>query len=122
MIIVLPGIPPSKKNNKQIVRNRRTGRSMIISSDAHNTWHTLMVLELRKAKIPMQQGFSLVEIVFFPPDRRRHDSTNVEESIFDLFVDCGIIEDDNWFIVSDKRARLGGIDPENPRVEITFHY
>jgi hypothetical protein len=39
----------------------------------------------------------------------------------DLLVDCGIIEDDNWFVVPEVRAKFGGVDKDNSRAEITIY-
>lgn len=117
--IIIPGIPPSKKNSKQIRYNRKTDRRFITSSDAHKDWHTAMMYEIKSQKINKIKGIiKLFEITFYPPDRRRHDSTNVSQSIEDLLVDCGIIEDDNWWVLQDIRLKLGGVDPENPRCEV----
>lgn len=59
-----------------------------------------------------------IEIIFYPPDRIRGDLTNKAESIMDLLVDCGVLRDDNWFLVGELVLRMGGVDRERPRAEI----
>ena len=58
--------------------------------------------------------------MFYCKDLRRRDVSNMLESINDLLVDAGIIEDDDW-----KHVRIGGadadLDRENPRAEITIN-
>ena len=36
--ITLHGMPPSKKNSKRIVKNRRTKKPMLISSENYKQW------------------------------------------------------------------------------------
>lgn len=63
----------------------------------------------------------IVEITFYPSTLRKSDLTNKAESVMDLLVDVGIIEDDNWFVVGYLNLRFGGKDTENPRAEIDIH-
>ena len=57
--------------------------------------------------------------MFYVQDLRRRDVSNMIESINDLFVDLGIVEDDDW-----KHVRIGSGDAEldrrSPRAEITI--
>ena len=39
----------------------------------------------------------------------------------DLFVDTGILSDDNWFVVGDIHLKFGGVDKLNPRVEVGIY-
>lgn len=54
------------------------------------------------------------------PDHRRCDLTNKAESVMDLLVDNGFIEDDCWQITGLIELSCGGVDKENPRVEIEY--
>ena len=36
----------------------------------------------------------------------------------DLLVDAGVLPDDNWFVVDTALLKFGGVDKENPRVEV----
>jgi Holliday junction resolvase RusA-like endonuclease len=52
------------------------------------------------------------------PDNRRTDLSNKAESIMDLLVDNGILEDDCWQIVPILALQGMKVDKENPRAEI----
>ncbi len=72
-------------------------------------------------KRPVESKIDRIELIFYPSTKRKADATNKAESVMDLLVDAGIIEDDNWFVVPEVRPKLGGIDKDNPRVEITIY-
>lgn len=97
----------------------RGGRLLTVPSEAHQAWHEEQMWFLKKYdkfKIP---GTELkISMVMYAPDKRRGDLSNRFESVADLLVDAGIIEDDSWFIVPSVTMAFGGIDRENPRVEI----
>lgn len=115
--IKLSGSVPSKKNNKQI--KFRHGRATLQSSDNFQAWHEEQMYAYALKRAPKIKGpVKMVELEFFVDSKRKADLTNKAESIMDLLVDAGIIEDDNYFIVPEVRMRLGGVDVENPRVNI----
>lgn len=59
-----------------------------------------------------------IEMKFWFPDRRKADLTNKAESIMDLLVDAGIIEDDNVNVCPRVWLEFCGMDREAARVEI----
>ena len=61
-----------------------------------------------------------VSLSFWAPDKRKTDLSNRAESVMDLLVDSGILEDDNWWVVDELNLKLKGIDRTNPRCEITI--
>lgn len=73
-------------------------------------------------KRPVASQIECVELIFYPSTRRKADATNKAESIMDLLVDAGIIEDDNWFIVPELSLKFGGVDKLNPRAEIIINF
>lgn len=112
--ITITGSVPSKKNSKTFfVRN---GRPMILPGKVYRQWHGQASAQLYGIK-PIAKVTG-IDIVIFAGDRRRGDLTNKSESVMDLLVDNGIIEDDNWYIVADVHLKFGGVDKENPRAEI----
>lgn len=117
--LVVSGRIPSKKNSKRIIRNKK-GRPLIISSKAHKDWHQVAVEELSEQHLEQNLN-GPVAIKIFAPDRRSGDLTNKAESIMDLLVDLGVIEDDNWFCVPVVILSFGGVDKENPRAEIRVY-
>ena len=116
--IVLGGRIPSKKNSKQIIR--RGNRSMLVSSRAHSIWHTDSMWQLKEQRTRPMEGKIGIEMMFYFPDKRRADLTNKAESIMDLLVDAGIIEDDNANVCPEVLLRFGGVDRERPRVEVSL--
>ncbi len=63
-----------------------------------------------------------VDIKFFAHDARRFDLTNKAESVMDLLVDAGIIEDDNCDTAWCISLTYCGIDRANPRAEVKITY
>ena len=118
--ITILGRIPSKKNSKQLIYNG--GRAFLIPSKKHKEWHEDASLQLLARrwipKKPIENA--KVEMIFFAPDRIKADSTNKGESVMDLLVDNFVLKDDNWFLIGDLHFKFGGVDRENPRVEITI--
>lgn len=113
--ITLTGDVPSKKNSRQIIYVR--GRPLIIPSKNHKQWHTQAMSQLYGIKSVARQ-IDCIELILYPSTKRRGDLSNKFESIADLLVDAGIIEDDNWYIVPKVVLKFGGVDRTNPRAEI----
>lgn len=117
---ILLGRIPSKKNSR--VTQKSTGRTF--PSKNHKEWHSLASNQLiaqgsLDIKIKVVLG---IEIIFYFPDKRRSDLTNKAESIMDLLVDCRVITDDSWQVVSSLTLYAMGIDRKNPRAEVTIKY
>jgi Holliday junction resolvase RusA-like endonuclease len=90
---------------------------MVLSSKAYREWHKVASLLLPKTPI---SNIIELTIVFYFPDARKTDLSNKAESIMDLLVDNGVIEDDNWSVVPRLVLIAGGISRDNPRAEITW--
>lgn len=91
---------------------------MLLPSKQYKEWHDEMYyVALSQTQV---RDISLCDITirFYAPDHRKADSSNKAESIMDLLVDCGVLRDDSWFIVSSLHLIFCGVDKENPRVEI----
>ena len=118
MKIVITGRIPSKKNSKQIVG--RGTKKFLVCSEAHKAWHAEAYSQVVMHKFgrPNLENVS-IEIKIFFPDRRKADLTNKAESLMDLLVDCDIIKDDNWKVVSCLMLN-GDYDKDNPRAEISI--
>lgn len=125
MIIILPGHVPSKKNSKRIIRIG--GRPSLLSSEDFLAWHTassyLLRQELNKnmaagTTLKDNTGPFKIIMTLYAENMRAGDLSNKFESIADLFVDNSVVDDDNWFVVNHTEQIFGGIDKENPRVEI----
>lgn len=115
---------PSKKNEKQIVINSKTGKSFIVGTNEFQRW--------QKNQRPLFNNFysylfdcgiSLpivrckLKIIFYFPDSRRRDLGNKAETIYDELKDAGIIADDDFKVL--KPIVLDGwVQRDRPRTEI----
>lgn len=116
-LITIPGDVPSKKNSKQIIY--RGGRSFIISSNKFLSWHKMTLQHLQAHYRGLKvENLDSITMIIFPSSKRKSDLSNKFESIADLLVDAGVIEDDNWFIMPKVHLIFGGVDKLNPRVGI----
>lgn len=101
---VYEGNTPSKKNQKQLVMNRKTGRQFIVPSQPFKEWHreALLRVKAQAAGFP-PKSFPIpvcrrIALTIYFGDLRRRDSSNLWESVADLLVDAEILEDDCWAI------------------------
>ena len=113
MKIIIKGLVPSKKNSRI---NTRSGMSF--PSKKYTEWHKDAVLQLKGVK-PIPSKTPLI-FRYYSDSMRSGDLSNKWQSIEDTFTDCGIIEDDNWFILPDIHMIFMGVDRENPRAEIEY--
>ena len=92
-----------------------------IPSKKYKEWHDGASNQLLKQRKRPVRGIRDISIHFWAPDKRKTDLTNKAESILDLLVDNGILEDDNWFVVGKLTLYLAGVDKDNPRAEIEIN-
>ena len=113
--IIIYGSTPSKKNSKII--SCRGNRPCLFPSANYTSWHKDALQQLSKEKSITSKEIS---ITFFAGDNRKFDLTNKAESIMDTLVDAGLLEDDNYSVISDLHLKFGGVDKGNARCEITY--
>lgn len=113
--IIIYGSTPSKKNSKII--SCRGNRPCLFPSSKYTEWHKGALLQLEGVEKIKKYKLSLT---FFAGDNRKFDLTNKAESIMDTLVDKGLLEDDNYSVISDLHLIFGGVDKENPRCEIEY--
>jgi Holliday junction resolvase RusA-like endonuclease len=112
---VIEGRIIAKKNSRRTIKS---GRSL--PSKKYEEWHkeaSFQLLLQRAVKFPVQNDL-FIKILFFFPDNRKTDLSNKAESVMDLLVDCGVLDDDNWKVVGSLYLRSIGVDKKNPRAEI----
>lgn len=116
MNLVIRGRIPSKKNQKIIVC--RGKYPLLLPSKKYTEWHKEASAQIVDSvpKKPIKN--CSIDLVLYAPDKRKADLTNKAESVMDLLVDMGFLEDDNWFVVGNLNLKFGGVDRENPRVVI----
>lgn len=118
MKLIILGEVPSKKDQQQIYRNRYTGKPFITSSKKHKEWHRKAIAQLDDISPVLE--LKRLSMTFYSATRRKSDLTNRADSVQDLLVDAGILEDDNWFVIPKLELNFGGVDKENPRVVVSF--
>lgn len=102
--ITLEGTIPSKKNSKRIVG--RGKRMFIISSKNYLEWEKEKADEIygQPDEINAITTPIRLSITFSSSTKRKWDLSNKVESIQDLLVKVGVLEDDNWSIVQELEA------------------
>lgn len=104
---------------------------MVLPSKAFEIWNNeaRLLIQGEKNKLSAADRNHLpirtrcvVEVMMYAHDARKFDLTNKAESVMDLLVDAGIIEDDNCEIVGNLELAFGGIDRTNPRAEVQITY
>ena len=118
MKITLTGVVPAKKNSKQwIVRG---GQKFLVPSQNHKDWHDGAMWELKQQRVESVKQPVEIHCAFYMKDNRRRDLDGAISSILDLFVDAGILEDDDWKHVPKISACVLGIDKSNPHVVVSI--
>lgn len=120
-MITLHGRIPSKKNSRRFIMAGK--RAFTIANKDYEAWHQLAMFELQhqikgmKNRIRMSGPYA-IKMRFWGISAAAWDLTNKAESIMDLLVDYGLLEDDNWKCVPSIALDFIEIDRQNPRVEI----
>lgn len=102
VVFELDGTIPSKKNNKQMFKNSRTGKFFPASSKKYKEWHQIAGYQLKLQKTSIKhiefpiQKCNYIRVTLFYGTNHRSDNSNKIESVHDLMVDIGIIADDDW--------------------------
>lgn len=113
-MIVLP-FPVPKKNSRV---NTHSGRSF--PNARYVRWHraaeTLLQNQLGKYLPQYYKCWTVA--VFYAPDKRKRDLTNLYQSVEDLFNDLHLWKDDNYYCQPSLALFFGGVDKLNPRVEV----
>lgn len=120
MKLVVKGNVKAKKNNKQMMLNRKTGKMFPMTNQATQEYIKDAIQQLKD----QFQGYKIseypinVQLVFYYPTKHRKDLDNSASTILDCMSKAGIIEDDDVSHVNELYCFFGGYDKENPRVEI----
>lgn len=121
MIVNLPySIPIGKKQDKFYVNlNQYRNAHYHILNSAKITFKELIADQVRR--LPKLNVIKLCYIVF-APSKRLIDTNNIcsiaDKFFCDALVEAGKLEDDNYNFLIETRFTFGGVDKENPRVEV----
>lgn len=116
----------SKKNNKVIAINRRTGRPFVRMNDLAKAQEREMIAVFKDDFLMQQmkrewfEGRRIEVVVeVWNKDARKHDLDNQLSTILDALTKAQVIPDDSQLTVTKVTAEYKGIDKEDPRAEIT---
>lgn len=120
MKLTYQGVIYSKKNSKSIIKNRRTGKPMIVASKKAKDMEKNMasVFSTQRGEHEPINRPSSVYMRLYRKDNIKRDLDNVATSVLDGLVRGEVIADDNYSIVKSLHIEDCGIDKNNPRVEI----
>jgi len=115
---------PSKKNQKQIISNKHTGKKYIIDSKHYLAWQRSMapVFEsffnaAHAAGIRLPIARCKAKVLFYFPDSKDRDLTNKFETIADELTAHGILLDDTFKVLKPVHVD-GWVCRQRPRTEI----
>lgn len=116
MCFVIPLPPITKKNSQQIMTNRATGKPFVSPSRQFKKYENAALWYIPKHRyidFPVN-----VQCLFYMPNRRKVDLTNLLEAIDDIMVKAGLLLDDNSTIIQSHDGSRVFFDKENPRTVI----
>lgn len=115
----IPIAPVGKKNSQQILTNRKTGRPFISQSERYKKYERACFAHIISQGVPEVAIDEPVAIIvrFYMPTRRRCDTVNLQEALWDILVNVGVLADDNRDIIAWADA-MTFYDKENPRTEV----
>lgn len=115
---VIPGCAVPKKNSTQIAFNRSTGRPFVTQSKRYKEYEKTAGWYLRPIpEDPINYPVN-IKYLFYFPDMRTRDASNVIEALDDILQKYNIIADDKWTIVAGHDGTRCYLDRHNPRTEI----
>lgn len=116
--ITLYGRPVTKKNGQMIIKNKKTGQPMIIQKKTYRAYEKDCLKQITgKHKLNISYPVN-VKAIYYMPDRRRVDLTNLLEATDDILVRAGVLADDNASIIKGHDGCRVFVDRDRPRVEI----
>ena len=99
MEIKIPLLCRSKKNSQQILKNKRTGKYFISQSDLYKIFEYQCGLFIGHLKTKIDYPVN-IKCIFYVPDKRKRDLTNLENAIADILVKYEVLIDDNYNIIA----------------------
>lgn len=113
----IPLRPITKKNSQRIIKDG-SGRSRIIPSAAYKKYEKQC-----KAYMPRIENIKYpvnVKAVYYMPNRRRVDLTNLHEALHDILVDYEVLADDDYKTIASTDGSYVDVDKWEPRTEVTI--
>lgn len=110
--------PITKKNSQRIIKDPKTGRPRIIQSAAY--------IKYEKQCKPYMPHINAIDrkvnvkAVYYMPDNRKVDLTNLHEALHDILVHYKVLADDNYKIIVSTDGSYVDVDKWHPRTEVTI--
>lgn len=117
MKFVIPLRPITKKNNMQVVKNRKTGRLMVIQSKQYLQYEKDCQWFMPAVNEPIDYPVN-VKCLYYMPTKNIVDLVNLQNATLDILVKYGILKDDNYKIVVSMDGSRVLYDKESPRTEV----
>ena len=125
------GVIYSKKNNKRIITDSRTGKPRITSNDRAKEQEMAMAWAFREQGVNSGWFFPeepkeyagrkfILNVSIWQKDRVRRDLDNQLTAILDGLVAGRVLPDDSNKFVTSLAVVDRGVDKENPRAEIAI--
>ena len=99
MRIVIPLLCRSKKNSEEICINKKTGKRFIKQSELYLAFEQNCAYFLKRYARHITTPINL-KCLFYVPDKRRRDLTNLLNAMQDILIKYDVIADDNYNIVA----------------------
>lgn len=118
----LYGTPITKKNSQQIftnksTTNKSTGKPFIAQSNQYKQYERDCILQIPKQARKKIDQPCKVTTIFYMPDKRRVDVSNLVSAAHDILVAGNVLKDDSSGIIKEISA-WASVDKDNPRTEI----
>jgi len=113
--LVIPGNTPSKKSSQVMIPKLR----LLLPSERYRKWEKSCLDWFKQVGVEKITEPVRCHFYFYRESRRKFDYVNLIQSVQDLLVKAGIIEDDNadlFIPVVDGYKH----DKEHPRCELEF--
>lgn len=135
MKIILPftvTIPRKKKEDKVFALNLNNFRNAhhFVMNQAKILWKDVVTISVAQSGHYSRGIVELVDAPFtftytaYPASNRKFDLGNVLPAVQkftdDALIEIGIIPDDSYKVIPAIEYRFGGIDKENPRIELVI--
>lgn len=99
MRITIPLLCRSKKNSEEICINRKTGKRFIKQSELYLAFERDCAYFLKKYARHITTPINL-KCLFYVPNKRKRDLTNLLNAMQDILIKYDVIADDNYNIVA----------------------
>lgn len=111
------GRPITKKNSQRIVNNPKTQRPMILPSAQYKEYEAAAGTQIKPPAEPITAPVN-VRCLYYMPNNRACDLTNLMEATHDILVKHKVLADDNNRIIFAVDGSRVFYDKLTPRVEI----